>query len=114
MINSNINDNNKCSSNTFNEAIILAILVSPPENGHVSATIVFIDNVNTLQLSTSTRLINLGKYESIEVNGFDNKRNKSYVVMQLELIPRIAYISKCTKANFNLQLIKHIIIIILD
>ncbi len=76
----NNNNNNKCSTlNTFNSAIIKA--VSPPENGRVSATItaidpiskqsaeceVFIDKVNKLQVATSTRLIYLGKYESIEV-----------------------------------------------
>ena len=72
----------ECPSNTFNEAIITAI--SPPENGRISATItatdpisgysaeceVFIDKVDTLQVATSTRLIYLGKYESISVSFF--------------------------------------------
>ncbi len=79
IINPNSNLNNNCPSNTYGEAIILA--VSPPENGRVSASIiaidetlhqsaeceVFIDKVNKLQVATSTRLIYLGKYESIEV-----------------------------------------------
>lgn len=72
-------ENEKCPDNTFNEAIIKAI--SPPSNGRVSATItaydpksrtsaeceVFIDKVDQLQVATSTRLIYLGKYESIAV-----------------------------------------------
>lgn len=72
-------DDVKCPPNTFNEAIIKA--VSPPENGRITATItafdpqsrssaeceVFIDKVDKLQVATSTRLIYLGKYESIAV-----------------------------------------------
>eukprot|EP01084_Bolivina_argentea_P172045 298030_1 len=67
IIDSNINDNNnKYLSNALNEAIILAI--SPPENG----------KVNTLQVATSTRLIYLGKYESIERFGQQLKLNINY------------------------------------
>eukprot|EP01083_Nonionella_stella_P015319 42851_1 len=78
----------ECPPNTFNAAIIKA--VSPPQNGRTSATIiatvpktgqsaeceVFIDKIHRLQVATSTRLIYLGKYESIAVNGFDDKGNK--------------------------------------
>ena len=72
-------EHEKCPDHTYNEAIIKAI--SPPSNGRVSATItaydpksrtsaeceVFIDKVDQLQVATSTRLIYLGKYESITV-----------------------------------------------
>lgn len=69
----------KCPPGTHNEAIIKA--VADKSAGRVSATItardprsrhtaeceVFVDRVATLQVATSTRLIYLGKYESLTV-----------------------------------------------
>jgi len=88
----------ECPSNTYNEAIVKAI--SSPQNGRISATItaldpksgssaeceVFIDKVHELAVATSTRLIYLGKYESIEVHGFDDKGNKFTTLQGLPMI----------------------------
>ncbi len=51
---------------SFHSLSLRQIFLVTRRNGPVPATIVFVDKVNTLQVATSTRLIYLGKYESIE------------------------------------------------